>query len=475
MIKDKTQFQASLSLIPLLAFLEKRLLHAKYYPLFCASLLLLPLGALAQSAPCPCPELLPPNNSGQVVISAPWHITGDFSAAANPAYFSMRVLSGPSEVPPGTYLGWCVDALNSIDQGPVTYSSLFWASCDPNLNQELGFGYPPSVYVSPDVWHEVNYLLNHKNGAYFWNIQMAIWHLIGGPVPSEFFNPPFPPTDAAQVLTLLADAQANAPAWQPQCGDKTAVIVQIPSSTRVVQLVILELPCTCPCPCNPHDIKYNFNGTQIIFQNTSGGSYVWFISDGKVNGLPAHKKALLHISDQTIVIPATGSSPKYTVSVPDAFITFDPNGTSATTTFDTVNDLWRMNFPSSGMAGNVFYGAVAFKVPLVGLPGGIKNVDWSGTFTTDTVGLSVAWQWSAANYSNFTSDYNSIAPKPTDDNSASIYKNSDHAGTPEGVDSISGKSWKSFVVGGASGGGGGNYTGSGSSTIQLTPCVCPNP
>jgi len=109
------------------------------------------------------------------------------------------------------------------------------------------------------------------------------------------------------------------------------------------------------------------------------------------------------------------------------------------------------------------------------LPGGIKNVDWSGTFTTDTAGLSVAWQWHAANYSNFTSDYNSIAPKPTDDNSASIYLNSDHAGTPEGIDLISGKQWKSFVVGGASGGGGGNYTGSGSSTIQFTPCVCPNP
>jgi len=473
MIKEKTTLLASA--IPLLAFLQKSLLHSKDYRLFCASLLLLPVSALPQSSPCPCPELLPPNNIGQVTISAPWHISGNFSAAANPAYFSMQVISGPPAIPLGAYDGWCVDALNTIDQGPATYSSLFWASCDPNLNQELGPGYPSSVYVSPDVWHQINYLLNHKNGAYFWNVQMAIWHLIGGPVPSEFFNPPFPPTDPVQVLALVAEAQDNAPAWQPQCGDKTAVVVQIPSSMRVVQLVILELPCTCPpCPCDPHDIKYNFNGTQIIFRNTSGGSYVWFISDGKVSGLPANQKALLHVSNQKIVIPATGSSPQYTVPVPDAFITFDPSASLATTTFDTVNNVWRMNFPSSGMAGNVFYGAVAFKVPLAGLPGGIKNVDWSGIFTTDTVGLSVTWQWHAANYSNFTSDYNSIAPKPTDDNSASIYKNSDHAGTPEGTDLISGKSWKSFVVGGASGGGGGNYTGSGSSTIQLTPCVCPN-
>ena len=45
----------------------------------------------------------------------------------------------------------------------------------------------------------------------------------------------------------------------------------------------------------------------------------------------------------------------------------------ATATFDTVDDVWRMTFPLSPMAGNIFYGGVAFKVPPSGLPGGIKN------------------------------------------------------------------------------------------------------
>ena len=230
----------------------------------------------------------------------------------------------------------------------------------------------------------------------------------------------------------------------------------------------------CP-PCAPHDIQYNFNGTQIIFQSTPGGSYVWFISDGKVSGLPSNQKVVLHISSQTITIPAVGSSPQYVIPVPDAFITFDPAVNVATTTFDTGSGVWRMTFPTSAMAGNIFFGGVAFKVPAAGLPGGIKNVDWKGTFTTATAGLKVDWQWSAANYGNFTSNYNSIAPKPTDDNNASVYKNSDHAGTPEGTDPVSGKLWKTFVVGGASGGGGGNYTGSGSSTLSFAPCVCPTP
>jgi hypothetical protein len=161
------------------------------------------------------------------------------------------------------------------------------------------------------------------------------------------------------------------------------------------------------------------------------------------------------------------------VFVPDSLITFDPAVNVATTTYDTVNNLWRMTFPVSGMAGNIFFGGAAFKVPAAGLPGGIKNVTWSGKFATFTPGLTVAWQWHAANYSNFTSDYNSIAPKPTDDNHVSIYQNSDHAGTPEGTDFGSSQPWKKFVVGGASGGGGANYTGSGSSTIQFPPCVCP--
>jgi hypothetical protein len=95
--------------------------------------------------------------------------------------------------------------------------------------------------------------------------------------------------------------------------------------------------------------------------------------------------------------------------------------------------------------------------------------------TTDTVGLKVSWQWHAANYSNFTSHHYSIAPKPTDDTSASSYKNSDHAGTPEGTDPVSRKLWKTVVVGGGSGGDGANYTGSGSSTLSFQPCVYPTP
>jgi len=59
-------------------------------------------------------------------------------------------------------------------------------------------------------------------------------------------------------------------------------------------------------------------------------------------------------------------------------------------------------------------------------------------------------------YTSFDTDYNALGVKPVDDNKASQYQNSDHAGTPE--------NFKMFVIGGATGGGGSNYTGSYSAT-----------
>jgi hypothetical protein len=120
--------------------------------------------------------------------------------------------------------------------------------------------------------------------------------------------------------------------------------------------------------------------------------------------------------------------------------------------------------PASGLSGNQFLSAVAFQVPAGGLPGGIKNVDWSGRFYSATPGLDMQWQWGAAVYTSFNTNYNALGVKPVDDNSTSIYHNSDHAGTPE--------NYKSSVTGGATGGGGSNYTGSLSGTNSETPTTC---
>lgn len=55
--------------------------------------------------------------------------------------------------------------------------------------------------------------------------------------------------------------------------------------------------------------------------------------------------------------------------------------------------------PSPPLLGNTFFSAFDYLVP-VNLPGGIKNVTWSGTISTVTPRVKVNWQWEAAVYPN---------------------------------------------------------------------------
>jgi hypothetical protein len=206
-------------------------------------------------------------------------------------------------------------------------------------------------------------------------------------------------------------------------------------------------------PSGFSSITSNFNGNAI-----PAGDTVWFSSVFKVSGLGSAAVNLL-VTNQTISFTANGTP--YSVAVPNAHITFSPSATSATTTFDAVNNVWDTTLPMS-FSGNAFLGGVA--LPLANkLPGGINPVTWSGTFSSDTAGVKVNWQWAAAVYTQFGTDYNALDVKPVDDNHLSLYQNSDHAGTPE--------AFRAFVTGGARGGGGSNFTGSYSATASIAPTL----
>jgi hypothetical protein len=197
-------------------------------------------------------------------------------------------------------------------------------------------------------------------------------------------------------------------------------------------------------------ITSNFNGTAI-----PAGDTVWFNAVLKPSGL----------GSSPVTIRATGgtiTSSAFTVSVPDAVITFTPGATAATATFDAASNTWDVNVPSTGLSGNTFLDGVGLSLPS-GLAGGLKSVAWTENFSTDTPGVKLNWQWASAVYTSFSGDPSALGVKPVDSNSASQYKNSDHAGTPE--------AFKAFVVGGAMGGGGSNFTGSYSATASVTPDV----
>ncbi len=206
-------------------------------------------------------------------------------------------------------------------------------------------------------------------------------------------------------------------------------------------------------------ITANFNGTAI-----AGGDTIWFTSVLKPSGLGSNPVAIF-VRKAAVTFTANGTN--YSVPVPDSNIIFSPSATSATISFDSTKNLWQITVPSSGLAGNSLLDGTQFIVPAGGLPGGIQNVKWQASFSTDTPGISMQWQWAAAVYTSFNTSYSGLGVKPVDDNKASQYQNSDHAGTPE--------NYKTHVTGGATGGGGSNYTGSYSGTASLSVPVVQAP
>src|SRR5467141_1728955 len=206
-------------------------------------------------------------------------------------------------------------------------------------------------------------------------------------------------------------------------------------------------------------ITANFNGTAI-----AGGDTIWFTSVLKPSGLGSNPVTIF-VRKAAVTFTANGTN--YSVPAPDSNITFSASATSATISFDSTKNLWQITVPSSGLAGNSLLDATQFIVPVGGLPGGIQNVKWQASFSTDTSGISMQWQWAAALYTSFNTSYSSLGVKPVDDNKASQYQNSDHGGTPE--------NYKTYVTGGATGGGGSNYTGSYSGTASLSVPVVQAP
>jgi hypothetical protein len=194
------------------------------------------------------------------------------------------------------------------------------------------------------------------------------------------------------------------------------------------------------------EIVSNFNGTAI-----PAGRTVWFNSVVKPHGIgPAG--GVIHFDNSTIHFTTNGTD--YDLNVPSSTITYSPSAVIATTSFNSGTGAWETTVPVT-YTGNVFLAGLALHVA-TGLPGGINPVTWSGTFSTNVPGLDVHWQWAAAVYSTFDTDYNNLGVKPIDGNVFNPYPNSDHAGTPE--------AFKQYVTGGGRGGGGSNFTGSYSGT-----------
>jgi hypothetical protein len=220
--------------------------------------------------------------------------------------------------------------------------------------------------------------------------------------------------------------------------------------------VAADAPGACSQSCN-------FNRAPI-----AGGTTIWFNSS--LNQLrlgPNELKTPLTIYLTGVTITFTANGTPYTVSAPNASVTYDPGATAATTTFTAgTPGMWSTTLPTKRLASNSFLDAVAFPVPAGGLPGGIEHVTWQGTFSNSS-SSAVDWQWAAAVYTQFSANYNALGVKPVDDGEVSRYQNSDHAGTPEG--------FKAYVTRGGTGDGGSNHCGYSSATAHCDKCGSAEP
>jgi PEP-CTERM motif-containing protein len=195
-------------------------------------------------------------------------------------------------------------------------------------------------------------------------------------------------------------------------------------------------------------ISSNFNGTSI-----GAGNTVWFNSHMKVSGLSSTRTTTINITNVTIALGGQ------TYIVPDATILFSPTATTASTHFDSATNRWISIVPVSQAGADPFMTGLGLMLPN-GLAGGQNPVIMQATFSSDA-NVSIDWQWSAAVYTEFNSDYNNLGVLSVDDGGQS--------GTPT--------NYERFVTGGARGGGGSNFTGSNSATghVTLTGQPVPEP
>jgi hypothetical protein len=199
-------------------------------------------------------------------------------------------------------------------------------------------------------------------------------------------------------------------------------------------------------------IQSNFNS-----QTISAGSYVWFNSVIKLQSPVPLNGLSVFVTGQTITLNLEGGG-VLTLKVPDAEIDFSTTATAGTTTFDNSNHKWITVVPA-GFGDNDFLSGLAYLVPVGVSLAGANPVIWSGTFS-GSASFSVHWQFAAAVYTSFSTDYNALGVKPLHSTSLDAYHNGDQAGTPE--------NFKASLVAGAMGGGGSNFTGSYSPTESVS-------
>jgi hypothetical protein len=225
-----------------------------------------------------------------------------------------------------------------------------------------------------------------------------------------------------------------------------------PTHTPTFTSLPTQTPTPPGVPCPPSSIRARFNRSAIAH-----GNCIWFNSSFNPSKLGAGPTTIV-VENQTVQFMANGHP--FSVSVPRAVITFDANVASATTAFDPIGNQWITEVPLN-FNRDVFLSGAMFPV-VANLPGDIRPLTWTATFSSDEDRARLQWHWAAAVYTKCNTSLAALGVKPVDGNARNPYRNSDEAGTPEAI--------KRFVTAGARGDGQQNYTGAHTRPKSVRPC-----
>ncbi len=164
----------------------------------------------------------------------------------------------------------------------------------------------------------------------------------------------------------------------------------------------------------PLYVTGRFNDTKI-----PGGRYVWFSSLVQPQAM-SPKPVTISLNRSIVRFIAGGEL--YYLRVPDATVSFSPEFHAASTRFDPARGRWVTKVPSNQSA-EAFLTGMTFHVPSSGLPERIRPVTWYASLATDDPKINLRWRWSAALYTQLSSEYDRMTIEPT--NAAEVY-----AGTP---------------------------------------------
>ncbi len=216
------------------------------------------------SAHAACPAFELPPLSLQATNPAQFRANDGAPAS----YYLVNLMNVPAgySVTNGNYLAWCIDYFAPL---PI----------ETFLNAVLRDSTAPlPSHLQSTNWDMVNYILNHKQGGAF-DVQGAIWHFIGGPVPIN--DPAFFPPSVATLL-MIQDAIEHGDGYLPT-GPGTVVAVVLDAGPAI-QLLILEghAPFSRPPVANPD----GFNTLKNTPLSTNASAFL--ANDQSPNGTALH-------------------------------------------------------------------------------------------------------------------------------------------------------------------------------------------